>query len=179
MDFSTDYTAHTDAITQLFHSAFTTSEGAEEGALISDLARRIMLETSAEDLRVLTAWQDGTIVGGAFFTRLVYPEDRRSVFLIAPVAVAPERQGQGIGQLLLRRGLDALRQEGVGIAVTYGDPSFYGRVGFKAMSQTDMAAPQPLQQPQGWIGLSLTRQPLTPVRGPCRCVAAFDDPAFW
>ena len=91
----------------------------------------------------------------------------------------PGQQRTGIGQGLIGHGLQALRTDGTDIAVTYGDPSFYGRVGFKAMSQTDMAAPQPLQQPQGWIGLSLTRQPLTPVRGPCRCAAAFDDPAFW
>ena len=75
--------------------------------------------------------------------------------------------------------LDALRQEGVDIAVTYGDPAFYGRVGFKPVSEADLPAPQPLGQPQGWIAQSLTDAPLTPLRGPARCVAAFDDPALW
>jgi putative acetyltransferase len=98
---------------------------------------------------------------------------------MAPVAVATERQGQGIGQRLIAHGLDTLRQEGVDIAVTYGDPAFYGRVGFNPVSEADLPAPQPLNQPQGWIAQSLTDAPLTPLRGPARCVAAFDDPALW
>jgi predicted N-acetyltransferase YhbS len=99
--------------------------------------------------------------------------------LMAPVAVASEHQGNGIGQRLIAHGLDALRQEGVDIAVTYGDPAFYGRSGFKPVTEAELPAPQPLNQPQGWIAQSLTEAPLTPLRGPARCVAAFDDPALW
>jgi predicted N-acetyltransferase YhbS len=179
MNFLTDIYTHADALAQLFASTFTASEGAEEGALIGALARRLIAETPTEDLRVVTAWEDGVLVGGIFFTRLTYAGDSRKVFMMAPVAVATEHQGKGIGQRLIAHGLDALRQEGVDIAVTYGDPAFYGRVGFKPVSAADLPAPQPLQQPQGWIAQSLTDAPLTPLSGPARCVAAFDDPAFW
>jgi len=179
MDFSTDYEIHTDAIADLFASTFTASEGAGEGALIGALARRLIAETPTEDLRVVTAWEDGELLGGIFFTRLTYAGDPRTVFMMAPVAVATARQGQRIGQRLIAHGLDALRQEGVDIVVTYGDPAFYGRVGFKPVSEADLPAPQPLQQPRGWIAQSLTDAPLTPLSGPARCVAAFDDPALW
>ncbi len=179
MDYSTDYTTHADAIAALFASTFTASEGAEEGALIGALARRLIAETPAEDLRVFTAWEDGALLGGIFFTRLTYAGDPRTVFLMAPVAVTTERQGQGIGQRLIAHGLDTLRREGVDIAVTYGDPAFYGRVGFKPVTEDDLPAPQPLNQPQGWIAQSLTEAPLTPLGGPARCAAAFDDPALW
>jgi GNAT superfamily N-acetyltransferase len=87
------------------------SEGAEEGALIGALARRLIAETPAEDLRVFTAWEDGTLLGGIFFTRLTYAGDPRTVFMMAPVAVATAHQGKGIGQRLIAHGLDALRQE--------------------------------------------------------------------
>ena len=93
--------------------------------------------------------------------------------------MATAHQGKGIGQRLIAHGLDALRQEGVDIAVTYGDPAFYGRVGFKPVSEADLPAPQPLNQPQGWIAQSLTDAPLTPLAGPAACVPAFDDPALW
>ncbi|MCU4652973.1 N-acetyltransferase [Roseibacterium sp. SDUM158016] len=179
MDYSADYETKADAIADLCASSFTASEGVEEGALIGALARRLITETPAEDLRVFTAWENGALLGGIFFTRLTYEGDPRTVFMMAPVAVATERQGQGIGQRLIAHGLDALRQEGVDIAVTYGDPAFYGRVGFNSVSEADLPAPQPLQQPQGWIAQSLTDAPLTPLRGPARCVAAFDDPALW
>jgi len=144
MDTSTDYTTHTQAIAELFASTFTASEGAEEGALIGALARRLIAETPAEDLRVVTAWEDGALVGGIFFTRLTYDGDPRTVFLMAPVAVATAHQGKGIGQRLIAHGLDSLRQEGVEIAVTYGDPAFYCRVGFQPVSAADLPAPQPL-----------------------------------
>lgn len=179
MDYSTDCTTHAEAIVELFASSFTASEGAEEGELIGALARRLIAETPAEDLRVFTAWENGTLVGVIIFTRLTYEGDPRTVFMMAPVAVAKVHQGKGIGQRLINHGLSALRQEGVDIAVTYGDPAFYGRVGFKPVTEADLPAPQPLQQPQGWIAQSLTEAPMTLLRGPARCVAAFDDPALW
>jgi predicted N-acetyltransferase YhbS len=179
MDFRDDATLHADAIAALFAATFTASEGPEEGALVGGLARRLITETPARDLRVVTAWEDGTPVGGLFFTRLTYPNDPRRVFLMAPVAVATAHQGKGIGQRLIARGLDLLRQEGVDIAVTYGDPAFYGRAGFKPVTEADLPAPQPLNLPQGWIAQSLTDAPLTSLPGPARCVAAFDDPALW
>jgi predicted N-acetyltransferase YhbS len=179
MEFSTDYTAHAAAIAELFAATFTASEGAEEGALIGALARRLIAETVPADLRVFTAWEDGALLGGIIFTRLTYENDPRTVFMMAPVAVATVHQGRGIGQRLIAHGLDALRQEGVDIAVTYGDPAFYGRVGFEPVSESDLPAPQPLNQPQGWIAQSLTEASLTPLSGPARCVAAFDDPALW
>lgn len=179
MDYSTDYSTHGEAIVELFASTFTASEGAEEGALIGALASRLIAETPAGDLRVFTAWENSTLVGGIFFTRLTYGGVPRTVFMMAPVAVATKHQGKGVGQRLIAHGLDALRQEGVDIAVTYGDPAFYGRVGFKPVSEADLPAPQPLGQPEGWIAQSLTKEPLTPLSGPAACVAAFDDPALW
>lgn len=179
MDYSTDYATHAEAIVGLFASTFAASEGAEEGALIGALARRLIAETPAQDLRVITAWENGVLFGAILFTRLTYANDPRTVFLLAPVAVASEHQGRGIGQRLIAHGLDALRQEGVDIAVTYGDPAFYGRVGFKPVTAAEFPAPQPLTQPQGWIAQSLTEAPLMPLRGPTACVAAFDDPALW
>lgn len=179
MNFSTDYETCADAITELFASTFTASEGAGEGALIDALTRRLLADTPTEDLRVVTAWQDCVLLGGIFFTRLAYAGDPRTVFMMAPVAVASEHQGKGIGQRLITHGLNALRQEGVDIVVTYGDPAFYGRVGFKPVSEADLPAPQPLQQPHGWIAQSLTDAAITPLSGPARCVAAFDDPVLW
>lgn len=102
-----------------------------------------------------------------------------SAALRAPVAVATAHQGKGTGQRLIAHGLDTLRREGVDIAVTYGDPAFYGRIGFKPVSDADLPAPRPLNQPQGWIAQSLTDALLASLRGPARCVTAFGDPALW
>lgn len=179
MQISNDDGNHSAAIVTLFAETFTASEGREEGEQIGDLVRHLLTDTSPGDRRVFTARENNTLLGAIIFTRLLYAEDHRTVFLMAPVAVATAHQGKGIGQRLIAGGLDALRREGVDIAVTYGDPAYYGRVGFQPVTEADLPAPQPLRQPHGWMAQSLTETPLTPLRGPARCVAAFDDPALW
>jgi putative acetyltransferase len=179
MDYVTDYEGRVDEIARLFSSTFAASEGVDEGALIGRLALRLMTETPPEDVRVLVAWDRGAAIGAIIFSRLTYESDNSPVFVLGPVAVAPDRQNEGIGQRLISLGIDLLRKAGVDLAVTYGDPGFYSRVGFKAITQDEVPAPFPLQHPEGWLGQTLTGAPLIPIRGPARCVAAFDDPVFW
>ncbi|WP_306115580.1 MULTISPECIES: GNAT family N-acetyltransferase [unclassified Roseovarius] len=179
MENSTEYKAHAAAITDLFTATFTTSEGVEEGALIGELTCRLMAETPLQDLRVFTAWNGGELDSAIIFSRLIFESDNRTVFVLGPVAVATNRQGQNIGQRLITHGLEALRTEGVDLVVTYGDPNFYKRIGFSAITEEDVPAPFPLQYPEGWLGQSLDDMPLTPLNGPSRCVPAFNDPVFW
>ncbi len=177
--FSTGYEGREQAIIDLFTATFTASEGAEEGALIGDLVRSLLGGTAAEDLFVFTAEEAGAIVGGAVFSRLTYEPDDRTVFVLGPVAVATDRQGKGIGQRLIAHGLTALRKAGVDVAVTYGDPNYYAKVGFAPITQAFAPAPFQLNHPEGWLGQSLTAREMTPLAGPSRCVAALNDPAFW
>ena len=179
MDFSAEYKGRAAAIADLFTATFTASESSSEGALIGDLARRLMAETPTQDLRVFTAWNGDELVGAILFSRLTYDGDNRTVFVLGPVAVATDRQRQGIGQRLISHGLEGLQQEGVGLAVTYGDPGFYGRVGFKVITENDVPAPFPLRHPEGWLGQPLNNTGLTPFKGSPSCVPAFNDPAFW
>jgi len=166
-------------IAALFEAAFTASEGADEGALIGKLAADLFAMTPEGDLFAFTARDDGGLAGCIFFSRLRYPQDERTVFVLAPVAVATDRQGRGIGQALLRFGLEAMREAGVDVAITYGDPAYYGKVGFQPITEEEARAPFQLQMPQGWLGQSLTDLPLTPLQGPAQCVAALDAPEYW
>ena len=47
---------------------------------------------------------------------------------------APDRQRQGIGSQLVRRGLDILRERGCPFVVVVGHPEFYPRFGFEPAS---------------------------------------------
>lgn len=167
-------------IAALFAAVFAASEGAEEGRLIGALARDLIATTPAADLRIFTARDAaGLLLGCILFTRMHYAGEARQVFLLSPVAVATAQQGRGIGQALIRHGLDALKAEGVDVALTYGDPAYYGRTGFRPVTEAEVAAPCPLQMPQGWLGQSLTAAPLAPLKGPVRCAQALADPGFW
>jgi predicted N-acetyltransferase YhbS len=180
MDIAREGIEAAEEMAALFATTFGASEGPEEGQLIGTLARGLLATTPDGDLRAFCAREaEGRLVGCILFTRMDYARDPRRVFVLAPVAVAPDRQGRGVGPALIRHGLDALRSEGVDVALTYGNPAFYGRLGFRAIAQEAVAAPFPLQFPHGWLGQSLTDAPLAPLPGPVRCAPALDDPAYW
>ncbi|MFA8387380.1 MAG: GNAT family N-acetyltransferase [Pelagibaca sp.] len=166
-------------ISQLFKDTFIDSEGVDEGLLIHDLARDLLSTTPPEDIRVFVATEDGTLCGTAIFTRLRFGDDPRIAFLLSPMAVATTRQGQGLGTQLLTDALNVLRRDGADIAVTYGDPAYYARVGFGPVTQDILPAPLPLSMPEGWIAQSLTDTPLTPLPGPSVCVPALARPDVW
>lgn len=166
------------AIQDLFLSVFTESEGREEGALVGRLAAELMAGTDRRDLYGFVAVEKGNVVGAIFLSRLSFEEDI-DVFLLAPVAVHTDYQGRGIGQGLITHGLEELKKRGVAVVTTYGDPRFYSRVGFRPLSREMLQAPFPLSQPEGWLGQSLTGNPRVAVPGPCSCVKAFDNPAYW
>lgn len=167
------------AIIGLFEESFTASEGADEGALIGGLVRDLLGRTPAEDLRVFCAEEAGAPIGAAVFSRLRYAQDSRRVFLLSPMAVAPGHQRRGVGQALISRALEALRGEGVEVAVTYGDPAYYGRVGFAPITEAQARAPLPLSMPQGWIGQALDGGAMPELRGKSRCVAALNRADIW
>ena len=98
--------------------------GPVEGRLVDALRAAGRLEVS------LVA-EDGTaaILGHIAFSRVELAGTAGGVGL-APVAVVPASQRQGIGARLVREGLHACRQAGYAFAVVLGDPAYYGRFGF-------------------------------------------------
>lgn len=168
-----------DNIVELFALSFSDSEGAEEGQAIGKLVRNILTTTKADDIYVFCATENGAIIGSIIFTRLKFAQDDRTVFMLSPVAVQTVCQGEGVGASLIRYGVETLSKRGVDVAITYGDPKYYARVGFEQITQNVAQPPQVLSQPQGWLGQSLTEDNLKPLKGPSRCVEAFNDPAYW
>jgi len=58
---------------------------------------------------------------------------------LAPLAVRPHAQRQGIGSQLVQTGLESCRAAGAGFVVVLGDPAYYRRFGFVAGSQFGLA----------------------------------------
>lgn len=166
------------AITQLFASVFAESESQTEGQLIGKLAEDLFETTDEHDLLNYVADDDGQLVGSIFFSRLAF-EDTLDAFMLAPVAVLTDRQGIGVGQALIRHGLQDVKEQGVRTVLTYGDPAFYQKVGFRQISHETVKPPFKLSQPEGWLGQSLVGNPIAALIGGCSCVEAFNDPAYW
>lgn len=165
-------------LTQLFASTFGSSEGAEEGALIGGLVSKLSASIDGSETICFGAVENERLVGAIFFTRLQFA-DGAPIYMLAPVAVSTDRQRSGVGQALIRHGLNELASHGALVAVTYGDPSYYGKVGFLPLSEDVLKAPLDLSMPHGWLGQSLSKEPIQARTGRPGCVEAFRDPAYW
>jgi len=178
MEYSTAHPSDAAEIEQLFMKTFADSEGQAEGEMIGRLARDLMSGTPEGDLYCFVAREDRQIVGCIFFSRITF-ESELKAFILAPVAVQTDHQGKGIGQKLITFGLDALSKDGVELAITYGDPSFYSKVGFHSVTEAVVPAPLTLQHPEGWLAQYLNSDEIQPIKGKSSCVEALNKPEYW
>jgi len=165
-------------IKSLFTSVFTSSEGEEEGRLIGNLASELSSVIDNREIVCFGTYEKESIIGTIFFTRLRF-KDTIEVYMIAPVAVGIKHQRKGVGQALINFGLDELKNRSVNVIITYGDPSYYSKVGFRALSESVIRAPLRLSMPEGWLGQSLTGNPIPTIKERPTCVKEFNDPAYW
>lgn len=91
------------------------------------------LRPLADPLISLVAVVDGRVVGHILFTpvRVVGEGSEGTALGLAPMAVLPEFQSQGIGSRLVHAGLDACRKLGHPVVFVLGHPDYYPRFGFE------------------------------------------------
>lgn len=165
-------------ITELFIRVFSNSEGESEGALLGQLVSQLASGIDNDEILCLGACAEQRLIGCIFFTRLRF-ERPIQVYMLAPVAVSTEDQGKGVGQALIQHGLDILKKRAVNLTISYGDPAYYSKVGFEALSEQVIQAPLKLSMPMGWLGQSLTADPIPTLDDRPVCVEAFNDPVYW
>ncbi len=88
----------------------------------------------------LVAEIDGAIVGHVMFT-LAELVGGTSILMLSPLAVRPDRQRQGIGSALVRKGLRISAQRTEPLVIVEGDPRYYSRFGFVAASELGLERP--------------------------------------
>ncbi|MDH5926135.1 N-acetyltransferase [Vibrio lentus] len=172
-----------ETITQLFIQTFTDSEGENEGKTVGKLANDLLTTTDPTELLCFVAEgdaseSDSTIVGAIIFTPLSF-NDEIKAYLLSPVAVSTQVQKRGIGQQLINFGLQTLKEQGVELAVTYGDPSYYSRVGFEQITVEQIPTPFELSYPHGWLGQSLTGSEIKVASEQSSCVEGLAHAEYW
>jgi putative acetyltransferase len=80
----------------------------------------------------LVAERDGRVVGHIMFSDLPIVAAAGTVpaLALAPMAVLPQYQRQGVGSSLVQRGLDRCRDAGHRVVVVLGHRAYYPRFGF-------------------------------------------------
>ncbi|WP_087504165.1 GNAT family N-acetyltransferase [Neiella marina] len=165
-------------VIHLFFQVFSDSEGEAEGQLISNLVKDLIGTTNAAELAGFVALDGDEHVGAIFFTPLTFQRPIQA-FLLSPVAVKTSYQGQGVGQQLIKFGIEQLQQQGAELLITYGDPNFYGKTGFQPLAETIIQAPLLLSYPHGWLGQSLVSDTMPTIAGKPSCVPALNNPIYW
>lgn len=104
------------------------------------------------------------IAGTINFWPLCVGERQSPALLLGPLAVHPDRQGLGIGLLLMREGLGRAKALGHGLVLLVGDEPYYAKVGFKKLPAGQVALPGPVN-PDRFLYLELQPAALAGVSG--------------
>lgn len=123
-----------DYIDELLNAAF----GQPDEALIM---RNLRL--TPDLILALVAESHGAVVGHVAFSRLAATNSYgvHQLACLAPMAVRPDRQRQGIGAALIRRGVETLRERHFPAIVLVGDPVYYNKFGFKVEAAALLESP--------------------------------------
>ena len=136
----------------------------------ADLVDRLRAEQAV--LLSLVAEQDDRILAHILFTRMTIETAERPIpaVALAPMAVLPHHQNQGIGTRLVREGLTLLRARAERIVIVLGHEHYYPRFGFSSEKATGLESPFP---PEAYMALELDPGALNGIRGRVRYPAAF------
>ncbi|MBD2040953.1 GNAT family N-acetyltransferase [Microcoleus sp. FACHB-672] len=124
----------------------------------------------------LVAIQDEKIVGHLLFSDIIIQTENKDVpaLALAPLAVHPEFQNQGIGSQLIQQGLKDCQRLGHKIVVVVGHPNYYTRFGFSPARAKGLEAPFPVPD-EAFMVLELAPAALEGITGMVKYPPAFDD----
>jgi putative acetyltransferase len=135
------------------------------------------LRQSCSNLLSLVATIDGRIVGHILFSPTTIERAGRMVegMGLAPMAVLPEYQRQGIGTALVKKGLAALPSRSCRFVIVLGHPEYYPRFGFERASKRGIRCPWEGVSDEAFMILVLDESAMKEVSGVARYRGEFDQ----
>lgn len=156
-------TADESAVRTVNESAF---ERFDEANLIDNLRKEgaVVLSLIAEVKR--------QVVGHILFSRMWIDNSDGSLAAIAlaPISVLPAHQRKGIGGMLIRSGLECLRDQGERIVIVLGHPNYYRHFGFSTEQARGLTSPFP---PDAFMAAELSTNAMLGISGNVRYPVAF------
>lgn len=155
--------------------------GCEEEAI---LVSRLLEDKSAEPVISLLAFMGSEAVGHILFTRASIDGNISSplIYLLAPLAVKPEYQRQGIGGMLINEGFKKLKAIGAKMVFVLGHESYYPKYGFKKdAGSMGFTAPYPIPEEHAgaWMVYPLSSGSTNRFKGRIVCADALNKPEHW
>ncbi|WP_461226295.1 GNAT family N-acetyltransferase [Lacticaseibacillus suihuaensis] len=133
-----DYLAPSVALVTAAFATAAHSDG-NEGPLVAKLRQSA---TYHPEYDAIALADDGTLIGHAMLSEASVGATK--LFVLAPLAVAPAHQHQGVGSALIAY-LEAVAGEDLRRAISIlGDPAYYGRFGYGPAARFGITAPFPV-----------------------------------
>ena len=153
----------------LHDAAFGVPDGAEH-SLETRILDRLRAEGDVLDALTLVAELHGEVVGHVVCSRATMGQGP-SVGL-GPIAVRPDRQGEGIGSALVAAVLVTADQRHEPSVVLLGDPGWYAHFGFETAAEHGVGSPGPW--PDAYFQVKRLGFWCPELAGPFRYAPAFD-----
>ena len=152
----------------------------KEAGLVNDLLN----DPTAKPVLSLLAFDNDRPVGHILFTkiRLQGAHPSPSMSILAPLAVLPDFQNQGIGGRLIDEGLRLLTESGVELVFVLGHPGYYPRHGFKQPAGAlgfEAPFPIPDEHADAWMVKELRPNVIGRVSGKAVCADMLNKPEHW
>lgn len=148
----------------------------------ASLTVALLADPSAEPRLSLMAYIDDQPVGHILFTKgTLTNHPNLAVSFLAPLAVIPKFQKQGIGKSLIKKGLELLAKSGVDLVFVGGHPTYYPKFGFAPASELgfDPTYPFPVEVADAWMVLALKPNLIGEVKGRVICCDELNKPELW
>jgi putative acetyltransferase len=149
----------------------------------ADVAKDLLADPTAKPLLSLMAFIEDQPAGHILFTkaRLLNSPREIAVSFLAPLAVVPTFQRQGVGDSLVKKGLELLFKSGFELVFVVGHPSYYPRHGFAPAGKLGFETPYPFPKihANAWMVKALRPDVIGSVSGKVVCCDTLSKPALW
>ncbi len=149
----------------------------------ADLTKEMLADPSAKPLLSLIAMSGNQAVGHILFTKahISNNPNKASISFLAPLAIIPNYQKQGIGGKLIKKGLEILSKSGVDLVFVLGHPQYYPKYGFTPTSKLGIETTYPIPEEvaDAWMVQVLNPKVIGTVSGKVICCDALNKPELW
>lgn len=124
----------------------------------------------------LVAIKNEKVVGHILFSpiNIQSPKGNIPVLALAPLAICPEFQNQGIGSQLVKQGLEECQRLEHKVVIVIGNPTYYTRFGFSSATAKGLSAPFPVPD-EAFMILELVPGTLDGISGMVKYPPVFDE----
>ena len=135
------------------------------------------LRDNCPDTLSLVAEDRGEIVGHIFFSPAEIEWSGAVIkgMGLAPMAVSPDRQRQGIGSQLVKAGLEILEEHGCSYVIVLGHPGFYPKFGFEPASKYGLTCQWEGLPDEAFMVIAMEPSSLLGVKGVVKYMDEFDE----